>query len=136
METVSTRQPRPTTPADLHRLAAVAHTRGLWLTQEGESVWFCSSASQHGEPHYVTALSCDCRGFMEHQRCTHYALLLDALGWLPAVENAPDAAPAPDACLWCQGSGRIANDDRHQFDPCETCGGSGQRSAPPAARAA
>jgi hypothetical protein len=136
MEEGSTRQPRPTTPADLHRLAALAHTRGLRLTQESETVWFCSSASQHGDPHYVTGLSCDCRGFMEHQRCTHYALLLDHLGWLPEVEEAP--APVPDACLWCSGSGRIPNDDTQQYDACAACDGTGRRSAPVAdiARAA
>src|SRR5215217_5742761 len=100
-----TRQPRPTTPEDLHRLAALAHQRGLRLTQESESVWFCSSASQHSDPHYVTGLSCDCRGFQEHQRCTHYALLLDHLGWLPAVDAegapSPTETPIPPACFWC-----------------------------------
>jgi hypothetical protein len=130
MEDVSTRQPRPTTPADLQRLAALAHARGLRLTQESATVWFCSSASQHSDPHYVTGLSCDCRGFMEHQRCTHHALLLAHLGWLPEVED------APDACLWCNGSGRIPNDDRHRYDACAACGGTGQRSGQPAPRAA
>jgi hypothetical protein len=128
MEDVVTRQSRPTTPADLHRLAAVAQTRGLRLTQESATVWFCSSARQHSDPHYVTGLSCDCRGFQEHQRCTHFALLLDHLGWLPEVE--PVAAPTPlvagDACLWCFGSGRIPNDDTHQYDLCGSCGGTGQ----------
>jgi hypothetical protein len=130
-EVASTRQPRPTTAADLHRLAAVAQARGLRLTQERESVWFCSSASS-SEPHYVTGLSCDCRGFMEHQRCTHHALLLAHLGWLPEVED----VPVPDACLWCSGSGRTPNDDLRQYDPCKACGGTGQRSAQPAALAA
>src|SRR5215203_7001168 len=125
MQEVSPRQPRPTTPADLHRLAALAQTRGLQLTQEHESVWFCSSGSSP-EPHYVTGLSCDCRGFQEHQRCSHYALLLDHLGWLPAVET--EDAPASDPCLWCSGSGRIPNDDTEQYDTCAACGGSGQRS--------
>ena len=89
MEDVRTGQPRPTTPEDLHRLSALAHTRGLRLTQESDTVWFCRSVSQHTDPHYVTGLSCDCRGFQEHQRCTHYALLLDHLGWLPEVEPGP-----------------------------------------------
>jgi hypothetical protein len=75
-----TRQPRPTTPEDLHRLAALAQARGLRLTQESETVWFCSSASQHVDPHYVTGLSCDCRGFQEHQRCTHHAAAAGAPG--------------------------------------------------------
>jgi hypothetical protein len=131
METLSTRQPRPTTPADLHRLAALARTRGLRLTQESESVWFCSSASQHETPHYVTGLSCDCRGFQEHQRCSHFALLLEHLGWLPEVETAPTPAVPADACLWCSGSGRIPNDDLRQYDPCHACGGAGQRIGAP-----
>jgi hypothetical protein len=114
LETVSTRQPRPTTPADLHRLAAVAHTRGLRLTQDGNGRWFCSSASGSA-PHLLTGYSCDCLGFQSHQHYSHYALLLAALGWLPALKDAPAAfpmgnTPAPDACLWCAGSGRIAND--------------------------
>jgi len=133
MEAPVTRQPRPTTPADLHRLAALAQQRGLQLTQEQETVWFCSSASSP-EPHYVTGLSCDCRGFMEHQRCSHYALLLDHLGWLPEVET--EDAPASDPCLWCSGSGRIPNDDLHEYDACAACDGTGQRSGQRAALAA
>jgi hypothetical protein len=62
------------------------------LTQEQPTVWFCSSASSP-EPHYVTGLSCDCRGFMGHQRCTHYALLLDHLGWLPEVAGSGEMHP-------------------------------------------
>src|SRR5215208_3282724 len=110
MEAPVTRQPRPTTPADLHRLAELAQARGLQLTQEQPTVWFCSSASSP-EPHYVTGLSCDCRGFMEHQRCSHFALLLDHLGWLPAM--APPAPPLPMGdmptipCAHCSGGGVI-----------------------------
>ncbi len=129
MEEVSTRQPRPTTPADLHRLAALAHTRGLRLTQESESVWFCSSASSP-EPHYVTGLSCDCRGFQEHQRCTHYALLLDHLGWLPEVEEAPAPTPAVDQCPNCSGGGVVYVRDCERagwpHPDCPDCGGTGE----------
>jgi hypothetical protein len=115
---VVTRQPRPTTAEDLHRLAALAHTRGLRLTQESESVWFCTSASQHNDPHYTTGLSCDCRGFQEHQRCTHYALLLEHLGWLPEVE------PAIVPCASCSGGGvRVY---RSFEEPCTDCQGTGE----------
>ena len=131
LASAGTRQPRPTTPADLHRLAAVAHARGLRLTQESATVWFCSSASQHSDPHYVTGLSCDCRGFMEHQRCTHHALLLAHLGWLPVLEA---AAPAPQSCFRCSGSGRIPNDQHERFDRCASCGGRGVRTLSPAIR--
>jgi hypothetical protein len=145
MQNIGPRQPRPTTPADLHRLAALAQARGLRLTQERESVWSCSSASQHGDPHYVTGFSCDCRGFMEHQRCSHYALLLERLGWLPEVEaelpavanptasqeNGRAHAESPQAtvvnptvaCPDCCGCGLV--DFGRYTLPCEGCNGTG-----------
>ena len=119
-----TRQPRLTTPEDLHRLAALAHSRGLRLTQESATVWFCSSSSQHSDPHYVTGLSCDCRGFQEHQRCTHMALLLDHLGWLPEVEPAPLPEPASVPCAACSGGGvRVF---RSSEESCADCHGTGE----------
>jgi len=121
VQEVRPRQPRPTTAADLHRLAALAQTRGLRLTQESETVWFCSSASQHGDPHFVTGLSCDCRGFQEHQRCTHFALLLDALGWLPEVDSSNSATvPCPN----CSGGGVLVY--RSFEERCPECHGSGE----------
>ena len=129
VQDVRPRQPRPTTPADLHRLAALAQTRGIRLTQESETVWFCSSASQHGDPHYVTGLSCDCRGFMEHQRCTHYALLLDHLGWLPEVEDTPAPATALTPCATCSGGGVLVY--RSFEEPCSDCHGTGEVPADP-----
>src|SRR5215210_6212734 len=76
---------RPATAEDFHRLGDVAHQRGLRLFRDGPR-WYCSSASTAGGCHYVTGLSCDCPGFIAHQRCTHHALLLERLGWLPEVE--------------------------------------------------
>ena len=73
---------RPATAEDFHRLADLAHERGLRLFRDGPR-WYCSSASNAGGCHYVTGLSCDCPGFIAHQRCTHHALLLERLGWLP-----------------------------------------------------
>jgi len=43
-----------------------------------------------GKRYFVTGYSCECRGFIVHQRCKHYAALLSALGWLP---GSPDADP-------------------------------------------
>jgi hypothetical protein len=80
------RRHRPATAADFHRLADLAKARGLRLFRDG-SRWYCSSASRPGEAHYVTGLSCDCQGFIAHQRCTHHALLLERLGWLPELEE-------------------------------------------------
>jgi hypothetical protein len=133
MEAVTIRQSRPTTPADLHRLAAVAQKRGLRLTQEREGVWFCSSASNPDAPHYVTALSCDCRGFIEHQRCSHLAALLDHLGWLPEVVAEPEDAPATVPCGNCSGGGTIYVRDCERagwpHPTCPECGGTGETPA-------
>jgi hypothetical protein len=125
---------RPATAADFHRLADLAHERGLQLFRDGQR-WYCSSATDRGGCHYVTGFSCDCQGFIAHQRCTHHALLLERLGWLPELE---DAAPvlaavartsdaAPQSCFWCCGSGRVPNDHHERYDRCEPCGGSGVR---------
>jgi hypothetical protein len=111
------KQPRPTTPAGtrrvLHRLAALAHERGLTLTQAAPGVWFCTSASSD-QPHDVTGLSCDCRGgtrrVIEQQRCTHAALLLAHLGWLPAVGHPEGQVPTPltpASCVRCDGVGTV-----------------------------
>src|SRR4051812_20075397 len=113
VQEVRTRQARPTTPTDLHRLAAVAQARGLRLTQERLGVWFCSSASSP-DPHYVTGLSCDCRGFQEHQRCSHLAALLAHLGWLPALET--EDTPALTPCATCSGGGVLVY--RSFEEPC------------------
>jgi hypothetical protein len=134
MEDVITRQPRPTTPADLHRLAALAHERGLRLVQErGTGAWFCSSASTPGEAHYVTGYSCTCPGFCYHQRCTHHALLLDRLGWLPVVEcesvmEAPPLTLIP--CGNCSGGGVVYVKECAQagwpMPTCPVCTGAGE----------
>jgi hypothetical protein len=125
---------RPATAADFHRLADLAHERGLQLFRDGQR-WYCSSATDHGGCHLVTGFSCDCPGFIAHQRCTHHALLLERLGWLPEIEEVapvltgsvktPDAAP--QACFWCCGSGRVPNDHYERYDRCEPCGGTGVR---------
>jgi hypothetical protein len=134
------RRTRPATAPDFHRLADLAQERGLRLFRDGPR-WYCSSASDAGGCHYVTGLSCGCPGFLHHQRCTHHAALLAHLGWLPEAEAEAPASTlsaVPPACFWCQGSGRIPNDQHERYDRCETCGGSGVRpshhlhDAPPA----
>jgi hypothetical protein len=130
------RRTRPATPADLHRLADLAHQRGLRLFRDGPR-WYCSSASRPGEAHYVTGFSCDCPGFMHTQRCTHHALLLERLGWLPEVEpDMPYVEASPTDCPACCGCGVVTY--RTFEERCPTCGGSGVRpnhhlhDAPPA----
>jgi hypothetical protein len=69
------------TPAvEHHRLAQVAHTRGVRLFRDQHGRWLCTSHSHEGRVYYVTGYSCDCAGFVRHQRCSHLALLLDTLG--------------------------------------------------------
>jgi hypothetical protein len=114
---------RPATAADFHRLADVAHQRGLQLFRDGPR-WYCSSASTAGGCHYVTGLSCDCPGFIAHQRCTHHALLLERLGWLPEVEpDMPYVETSPADCPACCGCGVVTY--RTFEERCTTCGGSG-----------
>ena len=72
----------------------------------------------------MTGLSCDCRGFIAHQRCTHYALLLERLGWLPEVESDLSfIEKALTDCRDCYGCG--VNDYGRYALPCETCTGTG-----------
>ncbi len=103
----------------------MAHERGLQLFRDGPR-WYCSSASDPGHSYFVTGLSCTCQGFMAHQRCSHYALLLERLGWLPEVEpDMPFVAQTPADCAECCGCGLTYY--RSGAQPCETCGGSGVR---------
>jgi len=77
----------------LHRLAARAHERGIRLiVNQVTNHHFCTSASNRDKLHAVTLLSCDCRGFITHGRCMHFALVLERYGCLPPI--VPD--PSPD----------------------------------------
>ena len=68
----------------------------------------------------MTGLSCDCLGFMEHQRCTHPAVLLAHLRWLPAIDPAPETV----TCGTCSGGGVLVY--RSFEEPCPGGGGSGE----------
>jgi len=115
------RRTRPATAADFHRLADLAHERGLRLFRDGPR-WYCSSASDAGGCHYVTGFSCDCQGFVAHQRCTHHALVLDRLGWLPELE---EEAPVLADCPACCGCG--VQSFRTFEERCPECQGTGIR---------
>jgi len=135
-----TRRTRPATAADLWRLADQGRANGVTILSEcisGER--FASSATRPGTVYRLTAYSCTCPGFCQHQRCQHHSLLLAELGWLPDVatdDPEPDPPAAPAVCSECHGRG---------FDPvctghptaagvvtceCPRCGGSGRRPAP------
>jgi hypothetical protein len=107
----------------------VTHERGLRLFRDGPR-WYCSSASHAGGCHYVTGLSCDCPGFVSHGRCTHHALLLERLGWLPELEAESDlqsheAFAESIDCPTCAGCGVVVY--RSFEERCPDCGGSGIR---------
>jgi hypothetical protein len=122
------------TVRELHRLAEVAHERGVRLFHDADGRWFCTSATDAQLVHYVTALSCDCRGFIQHQRCSHLALLLKTIGWLPTVETA--TRPCPE----CSGGGVIYVRDCARagwpHPTCPACQGVGELPMPRARVAA
>src|SRR4051794_15588843 len=96
---------RETRDEALRRLAAQAreccvrifcHDLGLAVE------YYATSTSRPGTLHRITLVSCDCPGFIRHQRCTHHARLLDEVGELPlapiptpaaAVASTPVATP-------------------------------------------
>jgi len=91
----STRRVRPTTPANLWRLAEQGEQNGVRILTEcvsGER--FATSASEPGTVYRLTAHTCTCKGFAYHGRCQHHSLLLAQLGWLPDLPDEPDP-PAP-----------------------------------------
>ncbi|MEJ7900502.1 MAG: hypothetical protein WKF63_01575 [Thermomicrobiales bacterium] len=80
----------------LTRLLAKAKAEGVKLLRDQDGRHYASSVSRPGTRHYVTAYSCDCRGFVAHQRCKHHAALLSALGWLQG-----DPEPDPGMAITC-----------------------------------
>ena len=106
---------RESVDAAIVRLADEARRQGVVVYKvEGlkGTAWFSPSQSRPGVAHALTAVSCDCDGFLRWQRCRHLARLLDTLGWLPAgdPDPAPPAAPValavPSApCPDCDGAG-------------------------------
>lgn len=100
---------RPTTPADLWRLAEQGRRNGVRILTEcvsGEH--FATSASEPGTLYRLTAYTCTCKGFVHTGRCQHHSLLLAELGWLPDLDTDPEpptpAAPATRPCDYCHGS--------------------------------
>jgi len=128
MDTAIIRPRRPTTPEDYHRLAALGRDRGLRLFEPAPNRWYCSSASDPFALHVVTGFTCDCAGFAHHGRCSHYALLLSELGWLP------DPEPPTITCPECSGGGvvylRACELVGFPYPRCPTCDGAGTWPAP------
>ncbi len=154
MSQTTVRAARPTTAADLWRLADQGRRNGVRILTEcvsGER--FATSVSEPGTLYRLTAYSCTCPGFTHTGRCQHHSLLLADLGWLPEpdtdLEPAAPAAPAvpvapraiadKELCPECEGVGctDFDEDDAGTWwpaRPCAVCGGDGLRpeSAPAA----
>jgi hypothetical protein len=116
---------------ELRHLAQVAHECGVRLFRDQDGRWLCTSASNERLVHYVTALSCDCRGFARRQRCPHQARLLEHLGWLPPLDERAVLTLIP--CTSCT-AGRVeewVSGHVSGARPCGVCAGT--RSVPPIA---
>jgi hypothetical protein len=100
--------PREPLAVALHRLAAKAHAEGLVILDDvGAAPFACRvTSSREGHAPYVVNLApgplhgCQCQGYAKFQRCKHYALCLEAAGWLPELpDDPPPGAPAPISIL-------------------------------------
>jgi len=144
MERRETRQAgqRETIDAAFHRLAAEARRQGITVYKiEGSKgpAWFSPSQSRPGTAHALTAVSCDCDGFLRWQRCRHLARLLDVLGWLPVLSPDPGppapatGRPSAPACAFCHGRGwsysAWFSSDGATRPPCRQCAGTGDARA-------
>ncbi len=95
------------------RLAQRARESGVAIRRDCTGRYYVSSASQGGQWHYCTAISCDCRGFAAHGQCMHHSLLLVHLGWV-------GDEPEPESSL---------RTIRSEPTPCASCGGAGSTPA-------
>src|SRR5215213_1170122 len=91
----------------LERLAHKAHEEGLEILPEPWAPYASRvSSSRPGHFPYVVNLvpghlhGCDCEGYFRWQRCKHYALALEAAGWLPDVELDGDFQELDDQEMW------------------------------------
>ncbi len=131
------------TPHDFWRLAEEAEQRGITILVEpisGEH--FATSSSKANILYRLTGFSCTCKGFLRWQRCTHHALLLAQLGWLPDLEGEPEPDPDPSPaspalsvpglvpCPECDATGQVVAffgpDDEQGETDCGLCGGAGE----------
>jgi hypothetical protein len=86
---------RETWAQAVHRLALLAEERGItvhWHDRGAIREYFATSGSKPGLLYRVTLHSCDCEGFIRHQRCSHFARLLAEVGELPPLPTPPTPA--------------------------------------------
>lgn len=120
------RRPGETIDEAIVRLAVVARERGITIiVRDGR--YFATSYTQPHKLHFVTLLSCDCRGFAHHGRCTHHSALLEALGQLPHIDRLP-AGCVKVRCRHCHGAGRNLRVRARPEDQgaCPACRGTGR----------
>ncbi len=109
--------------ASIVRLAQTAQQRGIQVFREVTTgQWFATSTSNPGTLHRVTAVSCDCLGFVAHQRCSHHSALLAKLGWLPRIA---EELPATEPCAFCKSTGEFWAEGDWSASTCGACGGRG-----------
>lgn len=128
MASVHPRPRRETHDEAIYRLADQAVQRGVQIYRTPDGRHYATSISNPGELHYVTAYSCDCRGFARHQRCTHHGALLAHLGWLPASTSPVSSRVAEQPCNCCGGGGMVRAENRIgriELMTCWICGGTG-----------
>jgi hypothetical protein len=125
--------------AALWRLAQEAEQRGIRIMVEPISGdHFATSSREVHTLYRLTHYSCTCKGFFRWQRCTHHALFLAQLGWLPEVGDHPDPEPDPAApgaalqpdtvvCLDCRGVEAFTAASGGVVElPCGSCAGACQ----------
>lgn len=91
------------------RLAAKARQDGVKLYRDRrDGRHYASSSTTPGKHYYVTLASCQCQGFIHHQRCKHWAALHVATILQDGHDPTPPAeAPRSSAtCGECQGTGQ------------------------------
>ena len=77
------------------RLARKARQQGVSLRIDARGNWFANSVSTPGREYFVTAVSCQCTGFVNRQRCIHNSAVLVALGLLDVEDDDPEPTPPP-----------------------------------------
>ncbi len=101
MAAISPAVSRGSLASALTRLTQKAHREGLLILDDGFAPYACRVSSARGEAPYLVVIAPDtsghgrdCPGYEKHQRCKHYALCLEAAGWLPEVDPPDDPPPA------------------------------------------
>lgn len=131
------RKPRVASPARWTAAAKRAVEQGIQVRQLNTSgAWVATSGSDSTVCYLMEIRaghveSCSCpTGDFGDPVCKHAARFYLDLGLLDEPEPDP---PAPQACFWCDGRGRVQNVYRQCYEDCDACGGSGERRVLPGA---